>query len=144
MNSLVRHPRPTARDILGRFCRPPRIRKADLWLTVLPALCWLAALQLRPLVIHTRCMANPSPCTPASVLAIDRPGIGNESGAADGFSYVTQNTSGILAVAIPVLYNASLAIGGAVSPGAAAAAIGTDLVILGQTIGVNGTLTETA
>jgi undecaprenyl-diphosphatase len=73
---------------------------------------------------------------------VDRISLGLESGPADGFSYATQNISGYLAIGGTVVWNAVTAAGGAVSPVAAAAAAGTDLVLLGQAASWNGVFNE--
>lgn len=130
--------------ILDRLRGRPRLRKADVWLTLLPALYWLAAIQLRAVVIRPYCEAAPARCAAERVPAIDRPGLGLESGPADGFSLFTQNLSGILALSVPALWNFSLGVGGALSPAAALMATATDWVLTTQTATWNGALTETA
>lgn len=130
--------------ILDRLRGTPRLRKADVWLTLLPALYWLFALQLRPTLIRPYCHGAPTRCTADQVPAVDRPGLGMESGPADAFSFETQNISGILALTVPAFWNFTLAVGGSVSPVAALAATGTDWVVATQTATWNGALTETA
>lgn len=130
--------------IFDRLRKTPRLTRADLWLTLVPAVYWLVALQLRPVVIRPYCQTDPSRCAPERVPAIDRPGLGIESGPADGFSLITQNTSGILALTVPALWNISLSVSGALSPAAALVATGVDWTLATQTAAWNGAFTETA
>lgn len=132
------------RSVLDRLQIPPRLRKRDVWLTLLPLLYWLGALQLRPILIRPYCVQSPERCQADHVPAIDRPGLGLENGPADGYSLITQNTTGVLALLIPAAWSASLAATGALAPGAALVATGVDWVMAMQTAAWNGALTETA
>jgi membrane-associated phospholipid phosphatase len=73
---------------------------------------------------------------------MDRPGLGLENSSADLYSYWTQNTSGILAVSVPIAYDLSLAATGALAAPAAFAAAGSDFMIFVQTWFWNGAATE--
>lgn len=101
--------------------------------------------EIRPHVLKARCTAAPgtvSSCTAESVPILDRPGLGLESPAADGYSYNTQNASGVFAAIVPLVWNAALAATGALSPAAALSQCGIHLVLFLETWGVNGALTE--
>ena len=127
----------------NRLRNAPRLRYSDILWTVLPALLWLGLEQARPYVIKTHCATNPASCTAHSItLRIDRFALGQDSGKADEYSYLTQNISGGLAVLIPLGWHlGQVAIAG-ISPATALAELGTDIVLVLQTTFWNGTLTE--
>jgi membrane-associated phospholipid phosphatase len=76
------------------------------------------------------------------VISIDQPGLGIENSPADGYSYFTQNFSGVLAVSVPLIYQMTRTTLGAATPASALALAGTDLVLFLETWGINGALTE--
>lgn len=130
-------------ELIRRLLLPPRIQKRDFWVTLLPFLLWAALVQLRPVILKTHCDSNRSSCVAQNVLPIDRPGLGIENGPADGYSYWTQNASGVLAVVTPLVWHGGLSVLGKVTPQTALLSAGTDLLLFAQTWGWNGTLTET-
>jgi membrane-associated phospholipid phosphatase len=73
---------------------------------------------------------------------MDQPGFGLENGPADGYSYFTQNLSGVLAISVPLAYQAAQTAMGVASPAAALTLAGTDLILFFESWGINGALTE--
>jgi membrane-associated phospholipid phosphatase len=122
----------------------PKLRMSDILWTLLPALLWLLAIYSRGSLINPRCTQNPELCTQASLIAMDRPAVGLEVPGADALSFTTQGLSGVLALSIPPLWHAGMAIAGTVTPMAALVGAGTDLVIFAQTASWNGLFTESA
>ncbi len=135
---------PERTSLLSRLQLAPRLSKRDLWLTILPFILWMALVQSRPWVLHTHCGPDLSGCPKEQVLPMDQPGLGIENGPADGYSYFTQNLSGILAVSVPIAYQVTRTAAGLASPASALTLAGTDLVIFAQTAGINGAITEAA
>jgi len=133
---------PEPSSLLTRLQLPPRLFKRDLWLTILPFILWAGLVQARPWVLRTHCGPDLTGCPKEQVLPMDQPGLGIENGPADGYSYFTQNLSGVLAFSVPVLYQASQSALGLISPAGAAALAGTDLVLVLESWGINGALTE--
>ena len=123
---------------------PPRLRRKDFFLTLAPALLWGVALFSRPYVLSPHCAEHPDTCLTSSVNRIDQPGLGLENSNADGFSYWTQNFSGVLALTAPAIWSGSLAVLGTVTPAIALEQAGIDLVLVLQTAAWNGLATETA
>ncbi len=127
-----------------KFQIPPTLRMRDLPLTLLPALFWLLAVYARGPIITPHCAEHPDRCTESSLWPVDRPAMGLEVRGADALSFFTQGMSGVLALSIPPLWNAGLAITGRVTPMGALVATGVDLAIFAQTASWNGLLTETS
>ncbi len=122
---------------------PFRLTRADIALTLVPALLWWAAASYgRQAWISPRCAATPELCSRDSVPVLDRLAIGLESPEADFYSEVSQDVSGIAAFAVPALWSVSLATLGRLTPAGALMAIGTDFVLLAQTAAFNGVFTE--
>lgn len=127
----------------SRLRHPPRLEKSDIVMILLPALLWGASFLSRKEIIHPRCAETPELCSPATVFfGPDRLSIGRESAKADGLSFTTQNSAGILAFGIPITWSTALLALGQVTPGGWAIAIATDTVILAQASLWNGFLTE--
>jgi membrane-associated phospholipid phosphatase len=133
---------PKPSSLLHRLELPPHLSRRDYGLAILPFLAWALLVQVRPLVLHTHCGADLSGCPKAQVLPVDQPGLGIENGPADGYSFFTQNLSGVLAVSVPVAYQAAQVALGAASPATAVIAAGTDCVMFFESWGINGALTE--
>jgi membrane-associated phospholipid phosphatase len=133
---------PERTSLLSRLQLPPILSKRDLWLTILPFIFWAAFVQARPWILRTHCGPDLTGCPKEQVLSIDQPGLGIENGPADGYSYLTQNLSGVLAVSVPLAYQATQAAMGLASPASALAFAGTDLVLFFQSWGINGAITE--
>jgi membrane-associated phospholipid phosphatase len=129
--------------MLSTLLSPARLSRRDVWLTLIPLLIWLATLYSRSFFIHPSCSAT-APCQASQVLFMDRPSIGQLSGDADFYSYVLQNSTGVVALASPMLYQSALLILGQATPQLALAAGGVDLVIFLQSWFVNGALNESA
>lgn len=72
-----------------------------------PAVLWVGAISLRPLVLDPFCVKAGGICTKESVFFIDQLSIGMEDWKADAYSYWTQNLSGIIALIVPFLWNFS-------------------------------------
>lgn len=108
----------------------------DVFLCLLSLLIWGGLVLGRDSTIGTRCITSPASCTKESVPAIDQMSLGLENGDADGFSFLTQNISGGLAVAGIVGWNLIAPQAGALS------AIAADLSILIQSVAWNGVGTE--
>jgi membrane-associated phospholipid phosphatase len=133
---------PERSSLLNRLQLPPRLSKCDLWLTILPFLLWTALVQVRPWILHTHCGPDLSGCPKEQVLPMDRPGLGIENSPADGYSFFTQNLSGVLAASGPIAYQTTRVALGIASPASAMALAGTDLVLFLESWGINGALTE--
>ncbi len=106
--------------------------KALFWIA-LPLLLWAALVHLRPTLITPHCIGEPKLCTRESVPPVDRIALGVEIGDADGYSYITQNSAGVIAVAGILGTDLLLTPG----PGGWMLAL-RDLSILVQTTGWNG------
>src|SRR5690606_20397860 len=70
--------------------------------------------------------------------------VGLESPRADELSFLTQNTAGYLAFAVPPLWSGALWLAGRVTPAAALAAAGTDILLFAHPSVVNGVGMESA
>jgi membrane-associated phospholipid phosphatase len=119
-----------------------RLKKSDFLWTLIPALLWMGGISLRQNVISASCPQVPEKCSKAALPAIDQLSFGMESGPADGYSYLTQNFSGALALGVPALWSFSSSIFGFINPSAAITAAGVDLVLVLQTASINGMFTE--
>ncbi len=130
------------RQIWQRLTRPPTLKGCDLFLTVGLAGLWYLAVLSRPALMNLQCSKDPTACTRESVFMLDRFSLGMENHDADAYSFTTQNTAGALAIALPPLWIGALAIGGRILPFTALIAVGTDFMILLQSIAWNGVITE--
>lgn len=133
---------PERTSLLNRLQLVPSLSKRDWVLAILPFVIWAALVQARPFVLRTHCGPDLSGCPKEQVLPIDQPGLGIESGPADGYSYFTQNFSGFLAVSVPIAFQATQAAVGMVSPVTAVTLAGADTVLFLESWGINGALTE--
>jgi membrane-associated phospholipid phosphatase len=127
----------------SRIRRPPRLRRIDIVITLVPALVWAAAFRARPAVIEPRCANDPQACAQETVFLPDQLALGLESGKADSVSFIAQDWSGYLALAIPAVWVLGRLAARGLSPAAALASIGTDAVLLLQGALWNGTVNET-
>lgn len=118
-----------------------KFKRKLLW-SLLPALLWYGATELRPHLIKPYCHTKPEACTAQSLPAIDRISVGMESSEADGFSFLTQNLSGIVATTAPFVWAAGELVLLRLGPGAALATACSDLLTLVQITLWNGTATE--
>lgn len=103
---------------------------------------WSGLIVLRPALIHPVCGENPTECSAQTVPAIDRWSIGLEDLVADSWSFKTQFLSGAQALVVPAAWNLATAVAASASPVAFFAAVGTDTVLLLQTIAWNGAAME--
>lgn len=118
-------------------------RKTGFLLTVvLPAALWYGAIHSRSLIIPTRCAANPELCQVKELPEIDRFSIGLEDGNADGYSYLTQNLSGVMALGIPVTWNTIALLAQTTQPVSFWLNLTGDLIWMGQAVAWNGLFTE--
>lgn len=115
-----------------------QIRKWNLALTLLSLGLWGAGVFSRPYLISPHCVQTPANCTPESISALDQPGLKIENSQADGWSYATQNASGILALSIPLLWHGALAARGQIAPLVALTKTGMDWAQLIQVTALNG------
>lgn len=129
------------RHFFSTLLQTPRLKRADIWLTILPILLWYGSIQAVPHVIQTRCASQPALCAPETVNPFDRYAISQHSAEADANSYFTQNLSGALAVAVPVVL-AGVDLAMQATPAGVARALVTDLVIWTQTVSWNGFFNE--
>jgi membrane-associated phospholipid phosphatase len=130
-------------QILLRLLSPPKLRKTDILILIIPALLlWIAIAFGRPMLITTRCVNEPQSCTRESVFVLDRVSLGLEDSAADGYSAITQSLSGILAFGGPALWSTALAVSARLTPAGALAAVCTDVVLLLQGATINGLINE--
>jgi membrane-associated phospholipid phosphatase len=137
----------SVRKIIAKlqFQTRPRLGRKDFFIVAISFLIWIAGVELRPIVLQARCVAplgSPSVCTPESVPFFDRPGLGLEDAAADGYSFNTQNAAGLFAASIPLLWNAGLVLTQTLTPALALSECGVHLVLFLETWGINGALTE--
>lgn len=130
------------RQIFARLLEPPTLNRRDRWLTFVPIVLWTGAVLLRPWVIRPWCSQTPEQCTLQSILPMDQIAAGMESGASDGLSFITQNTSGILLLAVPLIWAAFALLRGQIQRKAAMLQVGTDFIIAVQTVTWNGFFTE--
>jgi membrane-associated phospholipid phosphatase len=130
------------KNALRTFRQPPRLSRRDGLLLLLPALAWLGVFHLREHVIEPRCLQNPAICQPEAVFFADRPAISFASGKADRLSFVTQNSSGILAFGATLGWSVFLYLSGSIALSALGLAVLTDWVILAQASLWNGLTTE--
>ena len=114
----------------------------DLFFILFPTVLWTLATFARPSVITPKCSLQPESCTKSSVLPVDQVSLGLEDGNADGYSFFTQNLSGVLAYTVPALWNTTRFTMGSITPLGALAATLTDWMIITQTVTWNGLLTE--
>lgn len=131
-------------QIFRKLQRSPRLTRKDLLLTLLPVLLWALAIYARPYVISPYCAQRPNLCTSSNVNFVDQSSLGLERSDADGFSYFTQNLSGIFAFTVPGLWNGTLVMIGRISPFVALTQTAVDLTIIAQTSAWNGLFTESA
>lgn len=110
-------------------------------LLLFPALLWWAATTSRHWFIHPHCAQNPQSCTRDSVFFLDRFSLGVEDGKADEYSYVAQNISGILGLAVPTLWHGTQLLLGVSWP-AVLVNLTSDLGLVIQTAAWNGFFTE--
>jgi membrane-associated phospholipid phosphatase len=132
--------------LLGFFLallRRPRLKRSDIFLTLVPIALWILTIQLRSIVITPHCVKEPSACTAEALLPLDRPALNLEAPDADAYSFATQNTAGYLAMGVPAVWNGFLAMSSRMTPLGALIATGTDLVIFAQSAAWNGLATET-
>lgn len=122
----------------------PRLSRKDLLLTLIPAVLWVIAVYARPYTLRPHCAEHQELCSPSSINFVDQTGLGLERSDADGFSYFTQNLSGVLAFTTPTLWNGTLAWLGRISPAVALTQTAVDLTLILQTTAWNGLATETA
>lgn len=127
----------------------PQLTFKDLYWTLIPLALWITLIYARPFFIHPRCSTdstNPAAslqsCTPEKVLPIDQPALQLNNSQADAFSYATQNLSGFLSMAVPIVWNASLVVSGTGNLPWFFAQLGTDLCLLLQASALNGALGE--
>lgn len=114
----------------------------EVLLILVPGLLWWAGVETRPRIMNLRCIETPAVCDPALVNPIDRVAIGKQNDHIDKWSFVTQNWSGYLAVAVPTAWTVTRVIVTRIHPAAAFAALGTDLLLLAQATVWNGLLME--
>lgn len=129
------------RQLLSLF-KQPQVKRKDLWLTLLGALLWLGATNIRPWVIQTRCAKNTAACSPSSVEGLDQFSLGKNNGTAEDLSTDTQIATGILAYTVPVALQVTRAIITDTPMGAAFFIAGQDLVLITQTLVFNGAANE--
>ena len=129
------------RQLLSLF-KQPQLKPKDLWLTLILALLWLGATNLRPWIIQTRCAKDAAACAPASVEGLDRYSLGKNNGTAEDISTDTQIFTGVWAYGIPVALQVTRAVmtGGPI--GAAFFIAGEDALLITQTLVLNGTANE--
>jgi len=111
-----------------------------LWL-VLPALLWIGLVNLRPFLIKPHCLQS-SQCSQDQILALDRSAMGLTDATADGLSTATQNISGILALATPLLWHGGTILLRHANPAVAIASAGTDLLLIAEAMLWNGSMGE--
>jgi membrane-associated phospholipid phosphatase len=120
----------------------PRLIPADLWLCLLPALIWVGGIQARSYVMNLQCVESPHLCSPEQVFFLDRLSLGHENATADLISTWSQDLSGTLAFGIPVVWGSWLAFAGHLTPATALAVIGTDLIIIAESVFWTGAIKE--
>jgi membrane-associated phospholipid phosphatase len=97
------------------------------------ALLWYGAVSSRNYVIHPICPTQPEHCSVEQIPSLDRFLVHSEDPQADHYSFVTQNTSGILALLVTLFW--ALRRRSWVN-------LATDWLLLFQTTMVNGLFTE--
>ncbi len=121
------------KDIWNKLKTPPRLNKWDVLWTLLPLFLWFMALQSRPHVMDLYCSKQPELCTPESIFLPDRLAYGHEFEDADRLSFAAQCIAGGFSFFVPFLWSSG-----------ALVQLGTDLVLILQTVVWNGALNEGA
>ena len=88
---------------LKRLSAPPQLTRSDWIWTLAPLTIGLLAVYYRQIGIQLHCPANPTHCTAANVLSMDRPAIGLSAQGSDALSFVTQDLAGFLALGVPLV-----------------------------------------
>ena len=112
----------------------PLLKRSDIALTLVPAALWIFLVHSRAALITPRCITEPLTCGAASVFAPDRIVLGMTSPLADAWSFKTQFAAAWLALLVPLAW--------AVVKRIRLWEIATDLVILMETVLLNGVATE--
>jgi membrane-associated phospholipid phosphatase len=114
-------------------------------MTLVPMLLWYAAVvHGRAFFIKPWCAQDPSACSPSKVFLIDRIALGLDYRQADSLSFLTQNTSGYLAISVPALWIILLLVLRRKTWLAALSAIACEIVLAAQSVSWNGVFTELA
>ena len=121
---------------------PFKVTRKDFLLILLPSLIWGWLAVSRPTFLSAYCGKEPALCTRESINPADRLSLGIQVDGADHLSYTTQNSSGLVAFSVPLLWSASQAILGKVSPLALVSIWVTDLALLTEVTVLNGLSTE--
>ncbi len=124
------------------FSRPNRLTRWDIVWTLVPSLIWGTVTWSRPYLLETPCQNQPENCSAQELPWVDRIVVPMNHEEANRWSTWTQNTAGVVAVAIPTLFHSLTLVGGTVSPGLALTHLLKDGTILLQTALWNGAVME--
>jgi len=131
-------------NFIQRLLTPAKVTWKDVLFTLAGSLIWLALVQVRPWIIHTRCANDPSLCDAKTVGQMDRYALSHDSPRADELSYETQNFSGIWAYSLPLVLQVGRIALQAEPVGLAVTLVLQDSLIISETIVLNGALNEAA
>jgi membrane-associated phospholipid phosphatase len=107
----------------------PRLTVQNIVLTILPALIIVAAHVARPILIDTRCAAQPTLCDPATLTATERWSVNRENHGFKVAGNTVQKVGTLIALATPLVLHAA-ALG---TPQGLVVHAGADLLLLMQT-----------
>ena len=120
-----------------------KLSKLDWVLFIVPAIGWMANYAIRPHVVDTPCADQTGDCNRSDVLWFDEPVIDYGHYATGDYAHFTQDTSGVLAMAVPFVYSGARILAGTASPAVALTAAGVDLVIFVEAAVWNGFVNAT-
>ncbi len=131
-----------ASKMIERLRKAPVLRRGEIFVLLGIALLWLGAISLRPIVIDNRCLGRPETCQSTMLNALDLRFFNDWDPWANSVSDITQYTSGVIAILIPLLIAAFAALKRRISGRGALLQAGTDFIILLMTTLLNGLITE--
>lgn len=130
------------KSLFLRFKQMPRLSKKDYIIFFLPAVLWALVSLSRPYVLKAHCLDDEEKCSISELHPLDQPIVFFQSDLKDRWSFITMYTAAGVSVSIPIIYWGAQILIKASSPSFVFFSLGTDLVILTQTILWNGALME--
>jgi membrane-associated phospholipid phosphatase len=120
----------------------PRVSVRDLFVTLILLGLWVMLIYNRDFWIKPHCMTSPENCRIEKLWAMDQPAVAQGVGNADGLSFTTQGLAAVVGVSVPTLWQLARVSLGQVSPVAGLIAAGADLLIVTESIALNGFASE--
>jgi membrane-associated phospholipid phosphatase len=103
---------------------------------------WLSLIYGRDYGIKPHCMTHPENCRIEKLWAMDQPAVAQGVGNADGLSFTTQGISAVVGVAVPTIWQGVLLGLGRATPMGALAALSADLLMVTESVSLNGFASE--